>query len=164
MIKSFLPLFFVLSSLCSFGQSTTRIEASPIEVMPAASGFFSEIKVENIEGVLSKNLTIYSFDVIYNGKVIAREGVKKSIEGAGSELAAMSRLSYELLFPYAVFETEDLLTLLEEKRVETKKIGEMKYLKTPDFTLIEKDESGQWKVAAPLGNKVIIKLYKETVN
>ncbi|AIM39002.1 hypothetical protein KO02_21620 [Sphingobacterium sp. ML3W] len=164
MIKSILVLYFAFSGLCSFAQSTTRVEVSPKELMPKAAGFFSEVSAGNIQQMLAKNLTIYSFDVIYNGQVIAREGIKKPIEGSGDGLSAMSRLTYELFFPYTAFETEDLLSLLEDKLVETKKVGDMKYLKTADFALVDQDINGGFKVANPLGDKVIIKLYKETLN
>ena len=109
---------------------------------------------------VSKNL--YFYEIEYNGKVIYREGIKKSIpQSRDSEIVTnMFRLKFDILLNAAEISDSDKLILLESFNNSLVDISGKKVLALSDLKIIDKDYRLDKFVALnPLEN-MIIKIYK----
>ncbi|MFD2036146.1 hypothetical protein ACFSKL_15190 [Belliella marina] len=154
-----LLLFGIFSN--AFGQEIIRSEIDPSELFPKHTSSFSKPEKDILEASFLKNQTTYEFEIIYNGDVIYRDGIKKQSEGNLSDaLNTMSRLDYNINFPYETFDPAHVLEMIESRILEIKKIGEFKYLTTKKFRLVEKNINGDYNIYEMLKDKVEIKLYR----
>lgn len=134
-------------------------EIKSILIPNSKSIFGSEIPEEKLSTMVNNNNNIYYFDLVYKGKTVYRDGIKKLKEGHDISMNSIGRLTYDFCVPYETFDVEDRAMLLEKNKIIIESVGNKKMIVFNSFEFIDKYNK-DLKIIHPLDNILVIKFYK----
>lgn len=124
---------------------------------------FGEIPAKTVDKYFAETSSIYYFEIVYEGKGIYREGIRKSIpQSRDSETVANRfRFNYSNIYLDASSISEsDQQKLLESRKNEIKEIAKKKFISLNDYQIVKKDyNSNKYMILNPLEN-MKINIYK----
>lgn len=163
LIFTFLVFSFAVTGLYSQELKKTLINDNLDELFINKDNPFGSIPTKTVEKYFIESSKLYFFEVVYNGKVIFREGVKKSIpQSRDSEtMSNQFRFKYDNIYLNASeISDSDKIKLLESYKNRIVDISGQKLLYLGDYQIVKKDiNKNKFVIVNPLEN-MQIKIYK----
>ncbi|QIG88575.1 hypothetical protein G6R40_02365 [Chryseobacterium sp. POL2] len=163
LIFTFLVFSFAITNYYSQDLKKTLINDNLDELFINKDNPFGSIPIKTVEKYFSESSKLYFFEIVYNGKVIFREGVKKSIpQSRDSEtMSNQFRFNYDSIYLNASeISDSDKIKLLESYKNRIVDISGQKLLYLGDYQIVKKDiNKNKFVIVNPLEN-MQIKIYK----
>lgn len=170
MKNTFLPLLIIIFAIStSYAQNGTKtlINDKLDELFINKDNPYGEIPAKTVDKLLVENSNIYFFEIVYNDRVLFREGIDKSIpRSKDSEIMANQfRFKYDRIYLDAdLISDADKLKLLESYKNKIVDIAGKKLIELKDLTIIEKDyKMDKFVILNPL-ESMKINIYKFSFN
>ncbi|WEK71202.1 MAG: hypothetical protein P0Y62_06490 [Candidatus Chryseobacterium colombiense] len=158
-------LFLTSLFTTAYGQaiSKTLINDNLDQLFINKDNPFGDIPAKTVDKYFAETSSIYYFEIVYNGKVIYRESIRKSIpQSRDSETVANQfRFKYSNIYLDAsVINESDQQKLLQSRKNEIKEIAKKKFISLNDYQILKKDHSSnKYVILNPL-ETMKINIYK----
>ncbi len=160
-----ISLFLSSLTVTAYGQTLNKtiINDNLDQLFINKDNPFGEIQVKTVDKYFAETSSLYYFEIVYDGKVIYREGIRKSIpQSRDSEtMANQFRFKYNNIYLDAsVISEQDQQKLLQSRKNELKEIAKKKFISLNDYQIVKKDySSNKYVILNPLEN-MKINIYK----
>ena len=163
LIFTFLVFSFSITNYYSQELKKTLINDNLDELFINKDNPYGSIPIKTVEKYFYDSSKLYFFEIVYNGKIIFREGITKSIpQSRDSEIMSYQfRFNYDNIYLDASEITDaDKIKLLESYKNRIVDISGKKLLYLGNYQIVKKDiDKNKFVIVNPLEN-MQIKIYK----